>query len=107
AHAGTAARRGAPSRRAPPGTMIAMRRPAPPLLLSAVLVVLALVVGACSSGGDDEASTDTTIARVDGAAFAADDLSPLRLERGEHPRIVDADGRQVLLRGVNLNTLAD
>lgn len=87
--------------------MSAMRRPAPPLLVPTVLVALALVVGACSSDGDGDATADTTVARVDGAAFGADDLSPLRLEAGDHPRIVDADGRQVLLRGVNLNTLAD
>ncbi|MBL8777225.1 MAG: cellulase family glycosylhydrolase [Acidimicrobiales bacterium] len=74
----------------------------------AALLVVALVAGACSSGGKSEGTTDTTVVeRVDGAPFGADDLAPLRLERGEHPRIVDVDGNQVLLRGVNLNTLAE
>ncbi|MQY06473.1 cellulase family glycosylhydrolase [Actinomadura macrotermitis] len=34
-------------------------------------------------------------------------LSPLRAVRGDRPRIVDAAGRQVLLRGVNVNQLVD
>lgn len=85
--------------------MRSMRRP--PALLAPFLAA-ALLAGACSSGGgDDDATTDTTVARVDGAAFGADDLSPLRLEVGDHARIVDADGRQVLLRGVNLNSLGE
>lgn len=34
-------------------------------------------------------------------------LSALHAVRGDHPRIVDAHGRQVLLRGVNINQLVD
>lgn len=84
--------------------MRAMRRL---VALLALLLAVAAAVGACSSGGDDETTTETTVSRVEGAVFGADDLSPLRLEGGDDPRIVDAGGRQVLLRGVNLNTLAD
>ncbi|MCB1014174.1 MAG: cellulase family glycosylhydrolase [Acidimicrobiales bacterium] len=76
--------------------------------LAAVVLVAALVSGACSSGTDGSgADAAGAPSRVDGAVFGADDLPPLHLEGGEHPRIADADGRQVLLRGVNLNTLAD
>ncbi len=84
-----------------------VRRPATTLLTAALVVALA--AGACSSGGTSEdAGADTTgVARVDGAPFAADDLAPLHLEHGDHPRIADAGGRQVLLRGVNLNTLGE
>jgi len=76
--------------------------------VAALVVILALVAAACSSGDESSDTTDTTaIVRVDGSPFGADDLLPLSLEGGDDARIVDADGRQVLLRGVNLNTLGD
>jgi endoglycosylceramidase len=85
--------------------MKAMRRTAALLL---ALVIVAVGVGACSSSDESSDTTDATdLVRVDGSAFTAEDLSPLSLERGEHARIVDADGNQVLLRGANLNTLGD
>ena len=70
-------------------------------------VASALLVGACTSGGSSDGATDSSaVATVDGSVFGADDLAPLHLEGGDHPRIVDVDGSQGLLRGVNLNTLA-
>jgi endoglycosylceramidase len=42
-----------------------------------------------------------------GAAGELPDLLPLHAVRGAAPGIVDAAGRQVVLRGVNLNTLGD
>lgn len=44
---------------------------------------------------------------VPGVARAADDLRPLRSVTGPDPRITDDLGRQVLLRGVNVNQLAE
>ncbi|MBO2457522.1 glycoside hydrolase family 5 protein [Actinomadura violacea] len=40
-------------------------------------------------------------------AAAGTEPSALRVVRGKHPRIVDGEGRQVLLRGVNVNQLVD
>lgn len=83
--------------------MRAMRRAA-----AALFVSTALVASACSSGASGDRATDTTGAtRAEAAPFGADDLAPLHLEGGDQARIADADGRQVLLRGVNLNTLGD
>ena len=81
-----------------------LRLPAPALALA---FAFALAAGACSSGGSTTAAEDAPTARADGSPFAADDLLPLSLERGDNARIVDSDGRQVLLRGANLNTLGD
>ena len=56
--------------------------------------------------GTTGATTETTVARVDGSAFGADDPSPLRLRvvRTPHRRRRRAPGAA---GGVNLNTLAD
>lgn len=51
------------------------------------------------AGGNSDASASRTWAGVG--------LSPLRAVRGADPRIVDAAGRTVLLRGVNVNQLVD
>lgn len=73
-----------------------------------LILALALVAAACSSGDGSAGGTETSgISEVDGSVFGADDLLALSLERGDHARIVDSQGRQVLLRGTNLNTLGD
>ena len=72
---------------------------------SVVAVVLAVTLG-CSGGGDN----DQPGGSGDGAT-AADPNVPalprLHAVRGERPGIFDEDGRQVILRGVNLNFLAE
>lgn len=62
-----------------------------------VAAALALLVTAC--GEHDETGAATS------AALPA--LSPLHANRGDHPGVFDAAGRQVILRGVNLNALGD
>ena len=65
------------------------------LLIAAVL--LAVLAAAC---GDEDSNSS-------GAATALPALVPLHATRGDRPGIFDAAGRQVLLRGVNLNALGD
>ena len=60
-------------------------------------MALAVLVAAC--GDDDGGSTVAT------SALPA--LQPLHATRGQQPGIFDAAGRQVLLRGMNLNALGD
>ena len=55
----------------------------------------------CSSGGDDEGAAPES---HDAEAAA---LPALHAVRGDRPGVFDVDGRQVVLRGVNLNGLAE
>jgi len=64
-----------------------------------VVVATALVAAACSSSGGGGQSTATTTA----PAPIGGDLRPLHAVRGADARVLDDQGRQVLLRGVNLN----
>jgi endoglycosylceramidase len=65
------------------------------------LVVLVAGLAGCSGGGDDDAGP--------GGEPPAEvaPLPRLHAVRGERPGIFDEDGRQVVLRGVNLNFLAE
>jgi len=63
----------------------------------AVLAAALLVVTACS--GDDD---DTTSPKD-----RAIELAPVHAVRGDRPGIFDESGRQVVLRGVNLNNLGE
>lgn len=75
--------------------------------LLAASVALTLVAG-CSSGGDDPSGekggdgTSTTAA----AAGPSRVIELLPLSTSEDRRIVDSEGRDVLLRGANVNSLA-
>jgi endoglycosylceramidase len=73
-----------------------------------VALVGVLVAAACGgpsrASGSASGSTATTIGTGPGATLA---LRPLHAIRGTNARIVDDQGRQVLLRGVNLNSLGD
>jgi endoglycosylceramidase len=63
------------------------------------IAAAALVACAAACGGDqDEGGSAPTPLPA---------LSPLRAQRGDGPGIFDAQGRQVLLRGINLNSLGD
>jgi endoglycosylceramidase len=69
------------------------------------LGVLVAGLAGCSGGGDDDAGP-----AGEPGTPAAPEVAPLpRLHavRGERPGIFDEDGRQVTLRGVNLNFLAE
>jgi endoglycosylceramidase len=73
-----------------------------------VAIVLAslLLAASCSNSGASSSSTDTS----DGTsteAQASGTLRPLHAVRGADARVLDDQGRQVLLRGVNLNVLGD
>ena len=79
-----------------------------PTDVMAAAVVLALVAGACSSG------SSSSNGRVDGhdhdrprPPARPTALRPLHATRGTNARILDDQGRQVLLRGVNVNSLGD
>jgi endoglycosylceramidase len=76
------------------------RRP----LASAAIATLAigLVLGACSEGGDPVAAAKPSIAPAKAKAANVIDLRPLHVES---QRIVDDQGRQILLRGANVNAL--
>jgi endoglycosylceramidase len=78
------------------------RRPAARLLAASVVLTL---LASCSSGSSDseqQKATTTTAAKADAPAI---DLLPL--STSEDRRIVDSDGRDVLLRGANVNSLAE
>lgn len=68
------------------------------------VVALCALTASCSGGGDDD-SGDGDGADVGGEA--APELPALTAVRGDRPAIVDDQGRQVTLRGVNLNSLAE
>jgi endoglycosylceramidase len=61
------------------------------------LAILTLVVGSC---GDDDSGAPP-------ARSTLPALQPLHATRGAQPGIFDAQGRQVLLRGMNFNALGD
>jgi endoglycosylceramidase len=73
----------------------------------AALVAVALLAAGCSSGSDGGGSGDG----ADGAPKRPEDpigeLGPLAVARSGRPRIVDDQGRVVILRGANLNALGD
>lgn len=76
-------------------------------MVCAVLAI-GLVGAGCSSDSTDSAGTPvTTAATTTTAMVAAPVLSKLHVERGEFARVVDETGSQVLLRGVNVNSLGD
>lgn len=76
--------------------------------IGALLLALGLVVGACSSGeGDTGTEASTEDGTEDGASGAATSPVELRQLHVEDGRIVDDLGRDVLLRGANLNSLGD
>lgn len=72
--------------------------------LASLALTTALVVGVVGAWADDAAS-----ASVAGRSSRVRALTLLALHatRGEEPAIVDTRGRQVILRGVNLNSLGD
>ncbi len=74
-------------------------------MVAAAAVVLAVLAGACSSssGGSKDAATTVTAA----SAASPSALGALHATRGTNARILDDQGRQVLLRGVNVNSLGD
>lgn len=74
------------------------------LLRSCAGLMALTVVASCSSGGSDEPARTTTTTTPPAAA-APVELLPLSTSKDR--RIVDADGRDVLLRGANVNSLAE
>lgn len=74
--------------------------------LAAALAAGVVIAGGCtvSDDGGDEATGAR--ARDEGSP-AVVELAPLSVARTGRPRIVDAHGREVLLRGANLNSLGD
>jgi endoglycosylceramidase len=81
----------------------------------ACVLALAMLAGACSSttsssGTGSSPGTGSAPGAVAGSvpnASEAASLRPLHAVRGDGARILDDQGRQVLLRGVNLNSLGD
>jgi endoglycosylceramidase len=72
----------------------------------AVVSVLAisLVLGACSSGTDHGAATKPTVSTARPTAGTLIALRPLHVQ---NQQIVDDRGRQILLRGANVNALGE
>ncbi|MGZ4695755.1 MAG: cellulase family glycosylhydrolase, partial [Acidimicrobiales bacterium] len=76
-----------------------------PAATAVALLAVVVLAAACSSGSarSTTAATNPTAP----AAGGADALRPLHATRGTDARVLDDQGRQVLLRGVNLNVLGD
>ncbi len=72
--------------------------------LSAGLALI-LVAAACSSSSSGHSAGGSPTTAPTGTAPAVADLRPLHAVRGTNARIVDDQGRMVLLRGVNVNSL--
>jgi endoglycosylceramidase len=75
-------------------------------LLTAVVLAGTVEAVAFARPGAAPAAREPAVAEPAVATPGAE-LSPLRAVRGKRPRIVDGQGRQVLLRGVNVNQLVD
>src|SRR4051812_32468669 len=71
---------------------------------SALLLALASLVTGCNGDSSGRASVTTTTAPPRDRSVA---LPALHATRGAAAALVDARGRRVLLRGVNLNSLGD
>lgn len=84
-----------------------VRRAVPSTALLTVIVVAVVAVAAAFAGPESAPAARVPAAAEPVAADRGTELSPLRVVRGARPRIVDAEGRQVLLRGVNVNQLVD
>ncbi|MFN8049957.1 MAG: cellulase family glycosylhydrolase [Acidimicrobiales bacterium] len=80
-------------------------KPATARSLAIGAIVALCVASSCTGSGTDASSGRSTTTTTPRRAVAS--LPALHAERGEHPRIVDTAGRQVILRGVNLNSLGD
>lgn len=81
-----------------------------PVACAAGVLAIAMVLGACSPSSDDRADTAPTTAPGPTAASepsARPSLVDLRPLHVEDQRIVDDRGRQVLLRGANVNALGE
>ncbi len=97
--------------------MIGSRRTRPALRRAATAVAVVVVAVAAALGTDAHAGATGADGRVAPGPPAAratvrstwqvGDLPLLHATRGANPGIVDAHGRQVVLRGVNLNSLGD
>jgi endoglycosylceramidase len=76
-----------------------------------MVLAVALLAGACSGSDSDSSGATSTTGSTGGDEVAADEtagLRPLHATRGgDQPGVYDDQGRQVLLRGVNLNVLGD
>lgn len=73
--------------------------------MGVALAVLLLTAGC--SGGDDDATTPATTTAAVAAPASSTELRPLSVSTEGRTRIVDDRGREVLLRGTNLNVLVD
>ncbi len=75
----------------------------------ALAVLVATVACSGSDGGGDAADRTSTTTATSGVSSPASptELRPLSVSAEGRPRIVDDRGREVLLRGANLNVLAD
>ena len=69
-------------------------------LLAVVLLAASCSDSSASKGPEDSAATTSSV-------IAGEPLRPLHAVRGADARVLDDQGRQVLLRGVNLNVLGD
>jgi endoglycosylceramidase len=79
------------------------RRPRPAVLAALAVLAAASVLGACSGDGADDDAATTTRPAVPTTGEVVE-LRPLGVE---DQQIVDDQGRQVLLRGANVNALGE
>jgi endoglycosylceramidase len=70
------------------------------------VVACVLALGAMACTDDDDAAQDPVATEEEQQDVVSDDLPRLHAERGEQPGIFDEEGRQVVLRAMNLNSLA-
>jgi len=76
------------------------------ILRSCAPLLTLVVVASCSSGSSDEPAGKTTTTAPERSA-QSDVVELLPLSTSQDRRIVDADGRDVLLRGANVNSLGE
>ena len=75
--------------------------------VAAALLCVLVLAAACSSSGPKDSAGISTSLKPQTTDAPGGALRPLHATRGTDARVRDDQGRQVLLRGVNLNVLGD
>src|SRR5689334_2230332 len=88
-----------------PSSLTTTRRGRRSSVAAVLLCLLLFAAVACSSSGSSDSNGASAAPETTEAPTGS--LRPLHATRGDDARVLDDQGRQVLLRGVNLNVLGD